>query len=604
MDAAQPQQNPGADPPSAAETPSAGGSPAPDALAPDAPAAAAAAAAPLAEGPPLAVATPHSDFAIAALPEQTPGITAPAGPIAAGLYMPGAAPYHAPPDSPFPVMSPLDSSLLPTVEATPLSLIPEIVARARSAQRTWGDLPVRDRIDAVAKLKKRLLARAQEIAETVHKECGKPVEEAALAEVLPNADLVDYWTLTIEELLDGVTVELDAISYPGKLGRIHKDPRGVIALITPWNYPVAIPLRSIVPALLAGNAVVFKPSEVTPRSGALIASLFKDIVPEGVLEIVQGAGEAAEAILEAGVDAVVFTGSVATGRRVAVACAERLIPCSMELGGKDAAIVLADCKLERTARGLVWGAFTNAGQNCASIERVYVERPIADKLIARIVELTRELRPGIDTAVMTTQKQAAIVQRHLGEAVAGGAEILAGGAPEHGSLAFPPTVVKITNEDCALMREETFGPIMPIVLVDSADEAVAKTNASRFGLTTSVWTKKIRKGRDLARKLKSGVVTINNHGFTAALPAAPWTGTGDSGYGITNSPHTLAELTRPRFVLEDTSGAKSEMWWYPYTPALRTIAFTMARLRGGAGFFGRIAAFFRLLITFPRRFKR
>lgn len=547
----------------------------------------------------------------AAEPQQNPpgaadpsrAITEEAAPLPEAVAPPPAAedPYRSSEPSVFSTTSPIDGSPLAPVDATPLSSIRDIVARARSAQKTWGELPVRDRIDAVAKVKKRILARAQEIAETLHKECGKPIEEGALAEVLPNADLVDYWTETAEELLDGVTIEPDPLAYPGKLGRIHKDPRGVVALVTPWNYPVAIPLRTIVPALLAGNAVVFKPSEVSPRAGALVASLFKDVVPDGVLELVQGGGDAAQAILDAGVDAVVFTGSVATGRRVAVACAERLIPCSMELGGKDAAIVLADCKLERTARGLVWGAFTNAGQNCASIERVYVERPVADKLIARVVELTKELRPGVDTGVITTQRQASIVQRHLAEAIAQGAEVLAGGAPPEGDLAFPPTVVKITNEDCALLKEETFGPILPIVLVDSADEAIAKTNASRFGLTTSIWTKKIRRGRDVARKLRSGVVTINNHGFTAALAAAPWTGTGDSGYGVTNSPHALAELTRPRFVLEDTSGARRELWWYPYTPALRDVAFAMARARGGAGFFGRIGAFFKLLVALPRR---
>ncbi len=503
----------------------------------------------------------------------------------------------------FSSVSPLDGAALPPVFATSKSDIADIVAKARSAQRAWGDTPVRDRIDAVAKVKRRLLSRAEEIAELVHKECGKPIEEAALAEVLPNADLVDYWALVSEELLDGVSVELDPLAYPGKSGRVFRDPRGVVALITPWNYPVAIPLRTLIPALIAGNSVVFKPSEVTPRSGALVASLFKDILPEGVLEIVQGGGEAAEAILDAGVDAVVFTGSVATGRRVAVACAERLIPCSMELGGKDAAIVLADCKLERTARGIVWGAFTNAGQNCASIERVYVERPIADKLISRIVELTKELRPGIDTAVLTTAKQAAIVRRHVSEALSGGAEVLIGGAPEAGSLAFPPTVIKVTGDDFALMKDETFGPILPILIVENVDDAIARTNASKFGLTTSVWTKKVRKGRDVARKLKSGVVTINNHGFTAALPAAPWTGVGDSGYGVTNSPHVLGELTRARFVLEDTSSAKTELWWYPYTPALRKVAFSMAKARGGAGFFGRIAAFFALVLALPKRLR-
>jgi len=504
--------------------------------------------------------------------------------------------------SPFSTRSPLDGSPLSAVEATDPATLPGLVARARAAQRAWADVPVRDRALAIGQVKQRLLARAQEIAELVHRECGKPVEEAALAEVLPNADLIDYWTSTIEELLDGTTIELDPLSYPGKMGRIHKDARGTIALITPWNYPVAIPLRTLIPALLAGDAVLFKPSEITPRAGALVASLFTGLLPDGVLQLVQGGGDVGGALVAAeGIDLVVFTGSVATGRRIAVACAERLIPCSLELGGKDAAIALKDCNVARTANGIVWGAFTNAGQNCAAVERVYIERSIADKLIPQIVAATKALRPGIDTARVTTQRQWDLIRRHLADAIASGGEILTGGLPEEGSLAFPPTIIKLTTEDTSLMREETFGPILPIFLVDSEDDAITRTNASKFGLTTSLWTKRYNHAHDLAKKLRSGVVTINNHGFTAAIPSAPWTGAGDSGYGITNSAHALAELTRVRFVLEDRSSAKRELWWYPYTPVLRTIAYSMAKIRGGAGFFGRIGAVFALLRAFPKR---
>jgi acyl-CoA reductase-like NAD-dependent aldehyde dehydrogenase len=517
------------------------------------------------------------------------------------------APSSSPPpvasgSSPFSTRSPLDDALLPTVEATDPAAIQGLVDRARAAQRAWAEVSVRDRALAIGQVKQHLLARAEEIADLVHRECGKPVEEAALAEVLPNADLVDYWTSTIEELLDGTTIELDAVSYPGKMGRIHKDARGTIALITPWNYPVAIPLRTLIPALLAGNAVVFKPSEITPRAGALVASLFQGLLPEGLLQLVQGGGDVGGALVQAeGIDLVVFTGSVATGRRIAVACAERLIPCSLELGGKDAAIALADCDLERTANGIVWGAFTNAGQNCAAVERVYIERSVADALIPRIVAAAKALRPGVDTAMITTQRQCTLVRRHLADAVAAGGEILVGGAPEEGSLAFAPTVIQLATEDTALMREETFGPILPIVLVDGEDDAITRTNASRFGLTTSLWTKRYNHAHDLAKKLRSGVVTINNHGFTAAIPSAPWTGAGDSGYGITNSAHALAELTRVRFVLEDRSSAKRELWWYPYTPVVRTIAFAMAKVRGGAGIGGRISAVFQLLRALPKR---
>jgi acyl-CoA reductase-like NAD-dependent aldehyde dehydrogenase len=504
--------------------------------------------------------------------------------------------------SPFATRSPLDDTALSVVEATDPTTIQGLVDRARIAQLAWAEMAVRDRALAIGQVKPRILARAEEIAELVHRECGKPIEEAALAEVLPNADLIDYWTGAIEELLDGTTIELDALSYPGKTGRIHKDARGTLALITPWNYPVAIPLRTLIPALLAGNAVLFKPSEVTPRAGALVASLFAGLLPEGVLTLVQGGGDVGSALVAAeGIDLVVFTGSVATGRRIAVACAERLIPCSLELGGKDAAIALADCEIERTANGIVWGAFTNAGQNCAAVERVYIDKSVADRLIPKIVAAAKALRPGIDTATITTQKQCSIVRRHLADAVAAGGEILVGGAPEEGSLAFLPTVIKLASEDTALMREETFGPILPIVLVDGEDDAIARTNASKFGLTTSLWTRRYNHAHTLAKKLRSGVVTINNHGFTAAIPSAPWTGAGDSGYGITNSAHALAELTRVRFVLEDRNGAKRELWWYPYTPVLRTIAYSMANVRGGAGFFGRISALFKLIGALPKR---
>ncbi|HSN99793.1 MAG TPA: aldehyde dehydrogenase family protein, partial [Candidatus Nanopelagicales bacterium] len=485
--------------------------------------------------------------------------------------------------------------------ATPPAEVAAMVARARAAQPAWAATPVRDRAALIGRVKPRLLSRAEEIAALLRKECGKPIEEAALAEVLPNADLVDYWTLSIEELLEDAPVELDPLAYPGKTGRVRRDPRGVVALITPWNYPVAIPLRTLIPALLAGNTVVFKPSEITPRSGALVASLFEGLLPEGVLQVAQGGGDVGAALVEASVDLVVFTGSVATGRKIAVACAERLIPASLELGGKDAAIVLADCHLERAAQGVVWGAFTNAGQNCASIERVYVERSIAERFTERVAAITRDLRPRVDTAVLTTERQCAIVRRHLADAIENGAEVITGGAPDHGSLAFAPTVVRLEREDTPLLQEETFGPILPIVVVDSADDAVERANASRFGLTTSIWTRRYARAQELSRRLRSGVITINNHGFTAALPGAPWTGTGESGHGVTNGPHALAELTRPRFVLEDRSGASRELWWYPYTPALRQVAFAMARARGGAGFFGRIAAVFQLLVALPKR---
>ncbi|HHH28273.1 MAG TPA: aldehyde dehydrogenase family protein [Polyangiaceae bacterium] len=500
----------------------------------------------------------------------------------------------------FSTESPVDGEPLDPVEPTEPSEVEMLVAEARRAGEAWAARPLADRIDVLLELKPRILSRAEEIAELVHREVGKPIEEAALAEVLPNADLVDYWCDSIEELLDRRVVELDPLSYPGKQGHVQHDPRGVVALITPWNYPLAIPLRTLVPALLAGNAVVFKPSEITPRCGALVASLFEDLLPKGVLQLAQGGGEVGKALVTSDVDLVVFTGSVPTGRAIAVACAERLIPCSLELGGKDAAIVLDDCDLERAAQGVVWGAFTNAGQNCAAVERVYVHEAIAERFLNRVVEVTEGLRPGVDTAYMTTAAQREKVRAHLEAATSSGAEVLTGGDEGEG-LAFPPTVVRIDDEDAPTMNEETFGPLLPVVVVKSADEAIEKANASRYALTTSLWTKNYRWAREATKRLRSGVVTVNNHAFTAALPAAPWTGTGDTGYGITNSPHVLSSLTRVRFVLEDRNRAKRELWWYPYTPVLRTIAFAMAKVRGGAGLIGRVGALLQLLTSIPKR---
>lgn len=504
-------------------------------------------------------------------------------------------------ESPFSNESPLGGEL-EAVEATGVDDVPATVERAREAQRAWAALDVADRARRVGRVKQALLAQAESIAELVRRECGKPFEEALLGEVLPSADLVDYWVASIEELLASSEVELDPLSFPGKVGRTVRAPRGVIALITPWNYPFAIPLRTLVPALLAGNSVVFKPSEITPRVGGLVAKLFADLLPPGVLTLVQGGRDVGEALVRAGADLVVFTGSLPTGKRIAALCAETLTPTSLELGGKDAAIVLRDCALERTARGIVWATFTNAGQNCASIERVYVEEAIVEELTKRVVALAKELDPARDLGVLTTERQAEIVKEHVERAIADGAELLVGGVPDKGDLRrFPPTILKMHDESTPLLRDETFGPVLPIVAVKDAADAVERVNRSRFALTTSIWTRNLDEARTLSMALRSGVVTINNHGFTAALAEAPWTGAGDSGFGVTSSPHALGELTRPRFVLEDTNGAKQELWWYPYTPALRAVGLAMVKARGGSGLFGRIAGIFALLIALPKR---
>ena len=503
--------------------------------------------------------------------------------------------------SPFAMRSPIDGEALDAVEATPLSDIADIVTRARDAQAKWAALTPYERVKALLPVRNRILDRAERFANVVGREVGKPEVEVVLSEVLPSADVVDYWADKIEELLDPEDVVLDPLSYPGKRGVLYRDPRGVIALVTPWNYPVALPLRSLLPALLAGNAVIFKPSEISPRSGALVADLFEGLLPAGVLTIVQGGGDAGAALSSADVDLVIFTGSVATGRKVAHACAERLSPCALELGGKDAAIVLADANLDRAANGVVWGALTNAGQNCAAIERVYVEKKIADAFSNKVLELVKNL-PAKDVGPLTTDAQRSTVVRHIDDAKESGGKLLAGGEKGDKGYAYSPTVVAVDKDDSALMKEETFGPVIPIAIVENADEAIARANASRYGLTASIWTKKVRVAEEMAKRLRAGVVTINNHAFTGALPSAPWSGHGETGYGITNSPLALDAMTRPRFVLIDKNRAKRELWWYPYTDTLKTIGYAFCVLRSKtSGIFRRIGALFTLVRAVPKR---
>jgi acyl-CoA reductase-like NAD-dependent aldehyde dehydrogenase len=497
--------------------------------------------------------------------------------------------------------SPVDSSPLAEVVATAPAEVPAIVARARAAQAAWASTAVRERARLLYSIKDRILDRAEAVAKAIHVETGKPEIEALLSEVLPTADLVDYWTDSIEELLDTTDIELDMFSYPGKRGAIYREPRGVVALITPWNYPVAVPLRTLVPALLAGNSVVWKPSEVTQRAAKLVADLFEGLLPPGVLELAQGAGDVGAALAATEVDVVVFTGSVATGKKVAHACAERVSPCALELGGKDAAIVLADADLGRAACGVVWGALTNAGQCCAAIERVYVESKVAKSFIEAVVAEVKALRPNVDVGPLTTLAQKETAMAHVASAKASGAKVLVEGEPT--GLALPPSVLEVDSDDSALMRDETFGPIIPIAIVADAEEAIRRANASRFGLTASLWTTSYRKAQAMARRLRVGVVTINNHAFTGALPAAPWSGQGESGYGITNSALALGSLTRPRFVLTDRSRRKRELWWYPYTPALTKVALALSILRSGrSGILKKVGAFFRLVAGMVGRF--
>ena len=501
-------------------------------------------------------------------------------------------------------VSPVNEAPLDPVACTPLSELPSIVANARAAGDQHARRTVYERADLLRKFATALMLRGDELVSVLANECGKIEVETRMAEILPIADLAGFWCEEGPEHLRATEPDIDPITYPGKRAVIERAPRGVIALITPWNFPVAIPLRTIFPALLAGNSVILKPSEFSPRSAAIIGEVADKIFGAGLLTIVQGGGDIGSALIASGVQAVVFTGSVATGRKVAHAAADALIPVSLELGGKDAAIVLDDAPLERTAQGIVWGAFANTGQNCAAIERVYATPGIAPKLRERITEITKTLVLGRDVGPLVTPAQFHTVQKHVSDALNAGAEALTGGsASSLGGLYFEPTILANAPASSSVVVEETFGPVLPILDVASEEAAIAAANDSRFGLTASVWTSDLARGERVARQLRAGVVMVNNHSFSGAIPALPWSGVGESGYGVTNSTHALDLLTRPRCVLIDTSKAKRELWWYPYTPALSEISKSLVALRGGAKIGRKIGAIRGLLGGMAKRWK-
>lgn len=499
---------------------------------------------------------------------------------------------------------PADGEPLDPVPCTPASEIAGIVASVRKAAAVHAARDVETRASMLRRFKDEVLARADAIVRTLAAEVGKPEVESYLHEVIPTADLAHFWSTEGPQFLAAHEPALDAVSYPGKRGVIERVPRGVIGLITPWNFPVAIPLRTIFPALLAGDGVVLKPSELTPRCALLIAEAAKAVFGPDLVRVVVGGGDVGAALIASGVDAVVFTGSVGTGRKVAHAAADALIPVSLELGGKDAAIVLADADVERAAHGILWGAMANAGQNCASVERVYAVKPIAAPLRKRLAELAKELVPGRDIGPLASDAQLAIVERHVGAAAKEGGEVLAGGERlDRPGLWFAPTVLSEVPETCEAISDETFGPIVPVVEVKDEDAAIELANGGRYGLSASVWTRDLERGERVARRLRSGVVVINNHGFTPAIPSLPWTGVAESGYGVTNSPHALDILTRPRAIVIDARRAKKEMWWYPYTPGLLQVGRAMTALRGRGGPIAKLKALFALIGGFAKRWR-
>jgi acyl-CoA reductase-like NAD-dependent aldehyde dehydrogenase len=447
------------------------------------------------------------------------------------------------------------------------------VGRARTAQPGWAGEPLGARVRVLRRFHECLFRRRREVARSLTRENGKPVAEALSSEIGIALDFANYYAREAPRFLRAPWYNAGSLAMKRKRVRVEHEPFGVVGVISPWNYPFMLSVGVVIPALVTGNAVLLKPSEFTPESGELLASLFAEAgVPAGVLTVLQGDGSTGAALCDSAVDKIFFTGSVSTGRRVAVRCAERLIPCALELGGSDAAIVLADANVQHAASGIAWGRFANAGQTCVAPKRIYVEAPVYDAFISDLAGAVNALRVGAggvqetDIGPMIRADAVTTLESQRDDALSRGATVVAtAAAPAGAGSFFAPTVLANVPADARVLREETFGPLLPVVRVRDADEAVALANGSEFGLSASIWSADTARAARMARRIEAGSVVINDAVVVAGMADVPHGGVKQSGIGRTHGKAGLEECVRTKATVIDRFASWRQAWWFGYS---------------------------------------
>lgn len=443
------------------------------------------------------------------------------------------------------------------------------VRKSRTAFQSWRVTSFSERKKFVMKAREIILAEMDEIALLISNESGKPIAEALSMEIAPVLDLMQHFARNTKKFLKPRKINIGLYGVLGRTSKIVYQPLGVVGIIPAWNYPFSIPLGEVVISLMAGNTVVLKPSELTPFVGLKIGELCRKAgIPENVVQIVTGDGKTGAALVESAPDKIMFTGSVATGKKIAELAAKNLTSVVLELGGKDPMIVFKDANLELAADAAVWGAFCNSGQSCSSVERLYVEEAAAAKLTNLIVEKTRKLTQSAgniestDIGAMSSEKQLKIVADHVESFEKDGGKILTGGKSKN--LFYEPTVISGANNSMRAMQEETFGPTLPIAIFKTEDEAIKLANDSEFGLTASVWTKDLSKGKRVAEKIEAGTVCVNEVLYTHGIGQTPWGGFKNSGNGRTHGIEGLMELVQSQHIHVNHFAVLPNAWWMPY----------------------------------------